>query len=166
MSRVGRTLVGIVVPVALLAGGATAWAASWQVQSSPNPSSSENYLQAVTATSSSNAWAVGTFDDAGGIRRTLIEHYDGTSWKKVTSPNFGSVDDELNGVRATSASNVWAVGFTQDSSFTSHPLIEHYDGTSWTIQIGPDQSTAQLLAVGTNTSSNAWAVGSLESGDG
>jgi hypothetical protein len=159
MSRVLRMVVGLAVPVMLVAAATKAWAASWQLQSSPNPSSTENYLNAVTATSSTNAWAVGTYDNANGVRRTLVEHYDGTSWQKVASPNVGSIDSELNGTRAASSGNVWAVGFYGDSNFDSHPLIEHYDGTSWSVSSSPDQVGVKLQAVGTSSSTNAWAVG-------
>src|SRR6185503_7633980 len=104
----------------LLAGTTLAWAASWQIQPSPNPSGTENYLNAVTTTSSTNAWAVGTFDNSSGTRRTLIEHFDGADWTRTSSPNVGSVDSELNGVKAVSASDVWAVGFWTDTGGDDH----------------------------------------------
>jgi hypothetical protein len=164
MNRTQRTLLGSIVALALLAATVQAWAASWVIQSSPNPSSTENYLDAVTATSSTNAWAVGTFDNASGKRRTLVEHYDGSSWQKVSSPNVGTVDSELTGVRAASSSDVWAVGQYSDAGLNLHPLIEHYDGTSWTVSSYPDQSGAEFRGVGANSSTNAWAVGDQTSG--
>jgi hypothetical protein len=164
MSRRSRLLIGVAVPVALLTGTTLAWAASWQIQPSPNPSSTENYLNAVTTTSSMNAWAVGTFDNSSGTRRTLIEHFDGTNWTRTSSPNVGSVDSELNGVKAVSSSDVWAVGFWSDTGGSDHPLIEHFDGMNWTVHASPHKTGAQLLAVGASSSNNAWAVGYAGSG--
>jgi hypothetical protein len=166
MSKRSRLLIGLAVPVTLLAGTTLAWAASWQIQASPNPSSTENYLNAVTSTSSMNAWAVGTFDNSGGTRRTLIEHFDGANWTRTASPNVGSVDSELNGVRAVASGDVWAVGFWADTGGSDHPLIEHFDGANWTVQTSPHKKGAELLAVGASSSANAWAVGYLESGAG
>jgi hypothetical protein len=164
MNRTRRTLMGSIVPLALLAATTQAWAASWVIQSSPNPSSTENYLNAVTATSSTNAWAVGTFDNSSGKRRTLVEHFDGTSWQKVSSPNVGTVDSELTGVRANSTTDIWAVGEYSDSGLNLHPLIEHFDGTTWTVSSNPDRLGAQFRGVGVSSSTNAWAVGDQPSG--
>ena len=57
----------------------------------------------MTATSSTNAWAV------GALPGTPIEHWNGSAWKVVPSPG-GSSPGQLFGVAATSPTNVWAVG--------------------------------------------------------
>jgi hypothetical protein len=46
---------------------------AWTVQNSPNPRGSSHYddLHGVAATSAGDAWAVGSYGNAG---RTLIEH--------------------------------------------------------------------------------------------
>src|SRR2546430_11599041 len=46
---------------------------------------------------------------AGGGNKTLILHWNGTTWAHVPSPNPASFNN-LTGVTATSASNAWAVG--------------------------------------------------------
>jgi hypothetical protein len=164
MRRRRGALTVMLVSLVTVIAATQAWAASWVIQTSPNPSSTENYLNGVTATSSTNAWAVGTYDNSNGTRRTLAEHFDGSTWTKVSTPNKGTVDTELNGVRGTSASNVWAVGFYADSGLINHPLIEHYDGSSWTISSSPNQAGAELKGVGTSSSSNVWAVGKQDTG--
>jgi hypothetical protein len=85
---------------------------AWKRVPSPNaPHSGENYLNAVTATSPSSAWAVGEYYIRGGTAdRTLILRWDGTAWKIVASPNPGTADNFLRGVAATSPANAWAVG--------------------------------------------------------
>jgi hypothetical protein len=55
---------------------------------------------------------------------TLVEHWNGTAWTQVPSPN-PSGDNELDGVAATSASNAWAVGFYSPSGPTLQALAFH-----------------------------------------
>lgn len=48
---------------------------SWTQVPSPNPSTHSNVLNAVSATTPTDAWAVGSYSN-----RTLVLHWDGTSW--------------------------------------------------------------------------------------
>ena len=86
---------------------------SWKQVTSPNPGGSSNTdeLFGVATASSKNAWAVGDYDN-GTASRTLIEHWNGTSWQQVKSPNLGGLSDHntLDAVGAGSPTNVWAVG--------------------------------------------------------
>ena len=66
-------------------------------------------LGGVVATSGGTAVAVGGTFSNTAPRQTYIARWDGSSWKRVPSPNPGG-GGELIGVGATSASNVWAVG--------------------------------------------------------
>src|SRR5437899_949601 len=80
-----------------------------------------------------DVWAVEylTKPNPGGTQ-TLIEHWDGSQWTMVSSPNPGSVRDELYGVAAISANDVWAVGDSFNGGNSNNlTLIEHWDGTSW-----------------------------------
>ena len=67
-------------------------------------------LNAVTATSAGNAWAVGDFF-TGTAGKTLILRWNGTKWAQTASPNPAGLVTEmiLEGV-AASASNAWAGG--------------------------------------------------------
>src|SRR5215472_15835744 len=78
---------------------------AWTRVPSPSPGgpTGNSLLQAVAATSASNAWAVGA-SSAGA----LIEHWNGTAWTQVPSPVPAGV---LTGVAATSARDAWAVGY-------------------------------------------------------
>jgi hypothetical protein len=77
---------------------------------------------------------------AGGVAidHTLIEHWNGAAWSIVPSPNSGSTDnDTLVGVVAISASDAWAVGtIITSGSNAGQVLIEHWDGSSWSIVPG------------------------------
>src|SRR5436309_3023426 len=63
----------------------------WNVVPSPNISR-QNYLTGVAAVAPNDIWAVGysSLSPYGGTERTLIEHWDGTSWSIVPSPSPAS----------------------------------------------------------------------------
>jgi hypothetical protein len=140
---------------------------SWQQVASPNPGTSStatNNLQAVAATSASNAWAVGSYYNAPRKQTlTLIEHWNGSTWTTQASPNPGTVGlDFLYGVAATSTRNAWAVG-QYYNGHAYQTLIEHWNGRSWTQVPSPNPAGASLgnslSAVTATSASNAWAVG-------
>lgn len=137
---------------------------SWQVVSSPNPGSVDNTLYAVSAVSASDIWAVGFYVSKMGITQTLTEYWNGSSWSVVKSPSPGSINNELFSVSAVSASDVWAVGFTASNSSSETTLIEHYNGSSWSVVKSPNPGTSPvndvLSGVAAVSANNVWAVGS------
>jgi hypothetical protein len=50
------------------------------------------------------------FTDRSGFERTLTEHFDGTSWSVVASPNATASHNELGGSTALADGTVVAVG--------------------------------------------------------
>jgi hypothetical protein len=74
---------------------------------------------------------------------TLIEHFDGTSWTVVPSPNVGphsvSQNNTLLGITAVSATDIYAFGrvMAADGSGHQRTLVLHWNGTSWTIIPSP-----------------------------
>jgi hypothetical protein len=113
---------------------------SWKTVASPNPGgpARDNFLEGVTATSAGNAWAVGSYGNGTAIQ-TLIEHWNGTSWKKVASPDPGGParNNFLAGVAATAAGNAWAVGkYFNGTGYQT--MVLHWNGTSWKKIASPD----------------------------
>ena len=143
---------------------------AWKHVTSPNPggSSNPNALTGVAATSSTNAWAVGVYYN-GTADQTLIEHWNGTAWKHVTSPNPGgsSNPNALTGVAATSSTNAWAVGVYYNGT-ADQTLIEHWNGTAWKHVTSPNPGGSSnhnyLYGVAATSSTNAWAVGGYYNG--
>ena len=133
---------------------------SWSIVTSPAGPGLQNGLLGVTAVSSSDVWAVG--DSGSG---TLIEQWDGTSWTVVPSPSpAGTLANPLFGVAAVSATDIWAVGQSQNgTSGIPSTLIEHWDGTSWSIVASPSPGSAATLSgtAADPASGQAWAVGNL-----
>jgi len=98
------------VLLALLLAPAVAEAAAWTVVKSPSPGVAGNVLPAVASVSANDVWAVGEATDATGRQLTLTEHWNGTAWSVVASPNVGSANNTLLAVAAVSTTDVWAVG--------------------------------------------------------
>ncbi|MEO8971363.1 MAG: hypothetical protein ABI406_07175 [Ktedonobacteraceae bacterium] len=143
----------------------------WSVVTSPSPGSMYNTLNGVTAVSASDVWAVGYDANTTGPTQTLIEHWNGSSWSVVSSPNPASLNNELFSVTAVSTSDVWAVGFISDTTASGpvdQALIEHWNGTRWSVvtSSGPGSSSSHLSSVAAVSSNNVWAVGDYMNSDG
>jgi hypothetical protein len=175
MNRLKMTMLTCVVATVLttlvltpkVAGAAQLTCGTWSVVSSPNAGLGSNDLDGVAAVSASNGWAVGySFNTTSNDYQTLIEHWNGTSWSVVPSPNVGLSDNELDGVAAVSASNVWAVGNYFFNSNVFQTLIEHWNGTSWSIIPSPNVGSDNNYLNGVARvpgSSKVWAVGNFKS---
>ncbi|MEO5953896.1 MAG: S-layer homology domain-containing protein, partial [Chloroflexia bacterium] len=131
---------------------------AWTIVNSPNVGSSTNTPQDVAVLANDDAWFVGQYYDAPNARwKTLIEHWDGTAWSVVSSPNQNVSYNDLHSVVAISPNDIWAVGEWQASS----SLTLHWDGTAWTIVPNPDgvSGTNVLNGVSALSSNYVWAVG-------
>lgn len=145
---------------------------AWRRVASPNPGpagSSQDTLAGVAASSSNDAWAVGSYQfrtRTPGLTSyanpTLILHWDGSAWSQVPSPSAGYLS-ALSGVASVSSSEAWAVGFsTANGAFDqATSLIEHWNGSSWTTVPSPNPGSGgnELLGVSASSSRDAWTVG-------
>ena len=137
---------------------------AWKRVPSPNPGgpAASDFLTGVTATSASNAWAVGQYASVGG-EQALVLHWNGTAWRQVPSPKLYL--SGLTGVAATSSRNAWAVGSDGNRTAGSlQTLVLHWNGTAWKHVPSPDPggslSDNFLSGVAATSASSAWAVGS------
>jgi hypothetical protein len=149
-----------IVCVVVATGIVPAAAVTWTVVPSPDAGGGDNPI-GVAATSTSDAWIVGDrFDPTTSTYPTLIEHWNGTAWSVIPSPNGGKFN-WLYGAAAISSKDAWAVGFANNSSWARNkPLAEHWDGTRWTIVPTPNRDFAsEFLGVAAVSSTNVWAVG-------
>ncbi len=133
---------------------------AWSIVSVAGVTGDENYLTGVTALSATNAWAVG-YSYTGGSYPTLVEHWDGTAWSIVASPSPSAITNHLSSVSATSASDVWAIGFVSTAQNGDNTLIEHWNGSAWSVVASPNGASNQnaLYGVTALSATNAWAVG-------
>ncbi len=157
---------GGVVPTALVAMHFNGQ--KWSVVAVPVPSNGKvhdvGFGKGVTAIATDDVWAVGAFTSlASGVEQTLTEHWNGQAWKVVPSANAGSGSANLlAGVTAVSANDVWASGQTDDTNaFGLVNLIEHWDGTRWTISpVAGGNGFAGLFAMLAFPSGDVYAAGS------
>lgn len=138
----------------------------WSVVNSLNPGTDYNDLSSVTALSATNIWAVGDYHNHQKAKtKTLVEHWDGAQWSVVNSPNVTNERNNLSQVTALSATNIWAVGYTQNQGGTFAPeqtLIEHWDGANWRLMSSPNPGqTYNILNAVTRVphSSQVWIIG-------
>src|SRR5262249_41041843 len=153
-----------------LLGGVGTGCGSWSTIPSANPSPGYAYLSGVAAVPGTNtAWAVGAAEVAFEMIQPLVERWDGSSWSVVPSPTVPTISHaELNGVAAVSATDVWAVGDSLafvGSGIGNVPVIEHWDGVSWSLVSSPTiPEGGRLQAVTAISSTDIWAVGNRLNG--
>jgi hypothetical protein len=160
----GNTGTGITPPLVEHYDGS-----AWSVVATPL--TTPGWLNAVTAISASNVWAVGNIPGRGASTHTgLVMHYDGKGWAQVAVPApTPSTDWELSAVSATSASDVWAAGYASNGSSAQHAIVEHFNGTSWSVTEAPDPAGSPLngfTGVAAVSPANVWAIGSSSPGNG
>ena len=138
---------------------------SWQRVPNPSPgymAGGEDTLNGVAAVSPTDVWAVGDSYAAQASRETpLIEHWNGSSWASVPTPNVG--DGELDAISAVTAKDVWAVGCLGSySCANSKTLVEHWNGSAWKRVPSPSPGDdAYLVSVTGLSGTDAWAVGGI-----
>jgi hypothetical protein len=134
---------------------------------SPSPGQDRNELTGVTALSPTDVWAVGySADPSQSSDRpwrysTLIEHWDGTSWTVIPSPDpYSGAGNFLNDVVAISPDDAWAVGGTGDIfPNRGDAFILHWDGhrwTTWPIAVGHPSGFDDVMAT---SPGDVWATG-------
>lgn len=138
--------------------GGTALILHWDGLSwSPVPSHTTGKLFGVSARSSDDAWAVGSYSAPHSHTiQTNVLHWDGSTWTRVASPNANTFFSQLYGVDGVSPTDAWAVGYSTSVSRRFHSLVLHWDGVRWSIVRVPG---GELDAVDALSSRNVWAVG-------
>lgn len=137
---------------------------AWSKVKAPDPSSTFNSLDGISATSASNAWAVGAAQTTAA-GSDLILRWNGTSWSKVKSPNPTAAS--LTGVSADSGTDAWAVGDYCVSSCGGpgavlDTMTLHWTGAVWSKIKSPSPSGTGrnlLFGVSATSATSAWAVG-------
>lgn len=104
-------------------------------------------LSAVDAASADDVWAVGTSHEDETYRmRSLILHWDGQTWSRVSSPDVGGLTD----VAAVTEDAAWAMGGEE---------ILRWDGASWEVSPNPAPPGAALSSIDASGPDDAWVVG-------
>src|SRR5919112_461567 len=120
--------------------------------------------RAIAANAPDDIWAVGNkgVDDLDSIPKAGAEHWDGTSWTMVPTPNAGDRENAFNGADALSTNEVWAVGYSMYPTGSAYKtLVERWSGSQWSIVPSPNVGSSSNTLVGVDAlrSDLAWAVG-------
>jgi hypothetical protein len=132
---------------------------SFSIVPSPNVANRNNWLEDIDGVAPDDIWAVGHADDPSFFgSKSLAQHWDGSSWTIVPTPNVGSQEtvNNLTGVDAVASNNVWAVGTVANFS-GSRALIMRWNGTAW--RFVRNDCGRGLNKVDARTSTDIWAVG-------
>ena len=108
----------------------------WHVASRAAPAGDhQDRLVAIAGSASDDVWAVG--DRLPDPRHVfpLLEHWDGRRWAYSAGASLGGRQAYLTSVAALAPGDVWAVGdFASVGPVPPAPLIEHWNGRSWSLQ--------------------------------
>ncbi len=152
---------------------------TWKHIPSPNVADENNQFTSISALSANDIWAVGTSNGYEGSLLTLTEHWDGSRWSIVSSPDPSRSRNALSSVAAASSNDVWAVGALEPAQpstplttaggykqafdrviIETDGLIEHWDGQSWRVASFPRLGQHQILSsITAYSSQDVWAAG-------
>jgi hypothetical protein len=146
------------------AHAAPAHPAQAAASTTPNPGKLDE-LDGVAAVTPSDAWVVGTYCVAHcsftqpQVDRSMILHWNGAAWARVASPNPGTFD-QLSGVTAVSATDVWAAG-TYFTPAGTKPLVLHWNGSAWqqVTVTAPVSDVFSVNAVSASRANDVWLAG-------
>jgi hypothetical protein len=94
---------------------------AWSIVASPNGPNNNSTLMSVKSLSANDVWAVGRSTRLGVFSVTVTEHWDGTVWSLVASPNVaGANATQLNGVTGRTGGPLLGVGFVFASDGSYH----------------------------------------------
>jgi len=143
---------------------------TWSIVTNPRPAGF-CALNGVSCTSPASCTTVGWSatvqgPDEFGPPTTLVQHWNGTTWSTITSPNPGTTNSQLGAVSCTSTTNCVAVGQDtnagdRDSAFQTS--VERWNGTTWSTIASPNSASATnsvLAGVSCTSTTNCVAVGS------
>ena len=114
---------------------------SWQAADLSAIASAGGSLAAVSGSSATDVWAVGSAAAQG-----LVLHYDGATWAPVTNADPSAAGwSALHAVAAPSSTDVWTGG----------DALQHWDGTQWSESPSPAGSLSGPMSVA--SPSDIWA---------
>jgi len=111
-------------------------------------------LGPVLGFSATNLWSVNNNGDA--------EHFNGTTWTTTSLPVPAEEPDlDMTSISGSSPSDIWAAGteFNEGLHRDNSPVLEHFNGTSWSnVSVPVASPTGGLTDVVAVTPSDAYAV--------
>jgi hypothetical protein len=146
----------------VLAGSAFAQALGNDI--APDGDGPFDQLSDVARLGRNDVWVVGNTAYDDDTSDPLAAHWNGTGWDVSSTPGGTLSRTFLTGVAALSDSEIYAVGYTSEESFTdpeSRTFVLRYDGSSWSRVRSPNtmRDDNRLYDVAFASPSDGWAVG-------
>jgi hypothetical protein len=137
---------------------------AWVIQSTPDPAGTlTSTLYGVSCAGTGTCEAVGNLD-ADNVLQSQAMSWNGTTWALQTVPvPAGDLESVLKAVSCSAANACTAVGSYIDAAGTQLPLIERWNGSTWTIERVPRKSTPSLDGVSCASATTCVAVMSQSS---
>lgn len=159
------------------AGGKEAWSLHWDGHSlgvtAPIPQVPVDTQDASAASfdSATDGWVLGSYGAALEPGQQYAARWYGGRWTitpLAVSPDPTTSNVFLSQVASLSPSDAWAVGEFNLLNQDLGALIEHWDGTQWSIVANPaaSQPGTVLNAISVVSASDIWAVGEAHPGGG
>jgi hypothetical protein len=122
-------------------------------------------LNGVAAAADNNAWAVG-YTGTPGSPKILILRWNGSAWSSVPSRQLklAGATGALSAITVVNARDVYAVGYTGSPLGTTHTLLLHWNGSTWSAVTSPAPVSGGALMGVTATATSGWAVGYYATG--
>jgi hypothetical protein len=142
----------------------------WSIATTPLPAgATSGKLKGVSCISATSCSAVGNYQDAAGVLKTLAERRSGSTWAIETTPNPGTSQNGLSDVSCASSTECWAVGeasYKAGESKMPVSLAMRWNGSTWSAQTlaapvtGLDvvscPSTSFCMATGESFTTQRW----------
>ena len=134
---------------------------AWSQVATPATPGNTALLNAVSASSGTDAWAVGRTQVNKSSLQGLALHWNGTAWS-VSAGFPGALGAYALGVADISPTDAYAVG---DNSSIPRGHLAHWNGTTWssvTVPLPPNAPTNTTLdAISAAGPNDVWAVGTF-----
>ena len=134
---------------------------AWTQVATPATPQNTALLDAVSASSATDAWSVGRTQVNKSSLQGLALHWNGTAWS-VSTGFPAALGAYALGVADISATDAYAVG---DNSSIPRGHLAHWDGTTWssvTVPLPPNAPTNTTLdAISADGPNDVWAVGTF-----
>jgi hypothetical protein len=136
---------------------------SWQIIANPAAAQPGSVINGLAVVSPTDIWAVGQQGVENQLEYTgdspFAEHWDGHQWSNVPLPAGSGGASFLMSVSADQAGDAWAVGYQTDPATSDLvPLVEHWDGESWSTVVLPATGLNGLVSVYAASPQDIWAV--------
>lgn len=137
----------------------------WSIQHTPNPSGADSSeLASIFCTAPAACTSVGHYENSSNKNRTLAERWNGKKWSIQPTRNPTRDPNKfLYAVSCTSAKACTAAGETTGEIVWDATLVEHWNGSKWTVEKTPDPGADNDLdGLSCSSTSTCTAVGWYE----